>query len=314
MMKKILWFLGVVLTLLFISLATQYHADQPLEKLKQKYTYPESQFTQIEGMPVHFRLLGKGPTLVLLHGTGASMHTWDAWIEQLKGDFQILTLDLPAFGLTGAHPQADYSIEMYIRILHELSSQLKLDTFALAGNSLGGLIAWRYAAAYPAQVKELVLLDPAGFPRLQTTKTPLAFSLARHPIFSKILLKITPKSLFIKSLKEVYFDDSKVTPELTNRYFELFMREGNRKAYVDRAKMKLSSDTLLLSKVTMPTLIQWGREDAWIPVSDALRFARLLPQDSIIVYPKTGHLPMEEIAVQSANDARKFLQSAPRKP
>jgi pimeloyl-ACP methyl ester carboxylesterase len=313
-MKKILWFLGAICCLVLIGLATQYHADQPLEKLKKKYCYPASKFTNIEGMPLHYRVVGKGPTLVLLHGTGSSMHTWEQWIEELKNDFQILTLDLPAFGLTGAHPRADYSIEMYIRVLHELSLQLKLDTFALAGNSLGGLIAWRYAAAYPEQVKQVVLLDPAGFPRPKTTKTPLAFSLARHPVFSKILLKITPKSLFVKSLKEVYYNDSKVTPELANRYFELFMREGNRRAYVDRAKMKLSSDTLLLSKVVMPTLIQWGQEDAWIPVSDAQRFARLLPKDSIIVYPQTGHLPMEEKAVQSANDARNFIQSFPRKP
>jgi pimeloyl-ACP methyl ester carboxylesterase len=313
-MKKIIWLLGGLLSLILIGLATQYHADQPLEKLKKKYSYPESRFTNIEGMSIHYRVVGKGPALVLLHGTGSSMHTWEAWIGELKNDFQILTLDLPAFGLTGAHPKADYSIEMYLRVLNELSIQLKLDTFALAGNSLGGLIAWRYAAAHPDQVKKLILLDPAGFPRTQSTKTPLAFSLARHPIFSKILLKITPKSLFVKSLKEVYYDDTKVSPALAGRYFELFMREGNRKAYVDRAKMKLSSDTTLLTTVITPTLLQWGREDAWIPVSDAQRFARLLPRDSILIYPQTGHLPMEENAKKSAADARNFLQSSLRKP
>jgi pimeloyl-ACP methyl ester carboxylesterase len=297
--------LPTLIALLFFLVMTQYYDDIALVHLKKRFTYPDSKFMDIEGMQVHYRVRSTGKPLLLLHGTGASMQTWDPWINELADDFEIITLDLPAFGLTGPNPKHDYSIVMYVRVVDVLMRKLKIDSFAIAGNSLGGLIAWKYAAEHPSKVTDLVLIDAAGFPRNQPL--PLAMRLAKDPIVGKVMLKITPMSLLVKSLKEVYSDDSKVTPDLIDRYFSLLRRPGNRQAYVDRVKQPLAIDTRQLSGLKMPVLIEWGGEDAWIPVGDATKFKQAIPQAEVKIYPKAGHVPMEEIPTITAGDAKAFL-------
>ncbi len=297
--------LPTLIAVLFFLVMTQYYDDIALVHLKKRFTYPDSKFMDIEGMQVHYRVRSTGKPLLLLHGTGASMQTWDPWVDALADDFEIITLDLPAFGLTGPNPKHDYSIDMYVRVVNVMMTQLKIDSFAIAGNSLGGLIAWKYATAHPSKVTDLVLIDAAGFPRNQPL--PLAMRLAKDPILGKVMLKITPKSLLVKSLKEVYSDDSKVTPDLIDRYFSLLRRPGNRQAYVDRVKQPLETDTRQLSTLKMPVLIEWGSEDAWIPVGDANKFKQAIPQAEVKIYPKAGHVPMEEIPTTTAADAKAFL-------
>jgi pimeloyl-ACP methyl ester carboxylesterase len=87
--------------------------------------------------------------VVLVHGTAASLHTWDDWTDSLKKDYRVIRMDIPAFGLTGPHPDADYSIEAYVAFLGQFLDQLDIDSMYLAGNSLGGNIAWNFAASLP---------------------------------------------------------------------------------------------------------------------------------------------------------------------
>ena len=96
--------LAVALGALFLS---AYRPDIPLTDLKRKYANADSRYLDIDGMPVHYRDQGQGPVLLLLHGTGASLHTWDGWIQPLENDFRIVRLDLPGFGLTGPAPDDD---------------------------------------------------------------------------------------------------------------------------------------------------------------------------------------------------------------
>lgn len=292
----------LVITWFVIS---NYHSDIPLETLNERYTYPDSRFISVDGMDIHYRRSGQGPDLLLIHGTGASLHTWNAWTEILQKDFRVTSVDLPAFGLTGPNPESDYSIPSYIDFLEEFRRAIQLDSFHLAGNSLGGLISWQYTLAHPEQVEKLILIDASGLPLKKSL--PLAIRLAKNPLLGKILLKITPKSLFVKSLKEVYGDDTKITPAITARYFELFRRPGNRQAYVDRARQPFEADTTGIGRITAPTLILWGEQDTWIPVEHAYEFQRAIPRAELIIYPEAGHVPMEEIPERTAADARAFL-------
>lgn len=309
MIKALKYIALLLLLIIGGAILFNYHPDISIERLKAKYTYPDSRFVDIQNMQVHYRITGQGPALVLLHGTGASLHTWEGWTEELKKDFTVVSLDLPAFGLTGPFPDRDYQIRHYTEFLDAFTNALKLDSFALGGNSLGGLIAWRFALDYPQKVKELVLLDAAGIPRQESGESPLAFRLAKQPAIAAIMQKVTPKALFKKSLNEVYGDPDKVTPSLLQRYFELFRRPGNRQAYVDRINQEdVITDPDRLKEIDQPTLILWGETDAWIPVANAHAFAARLPNDTLLIYPEVGHLPMEEIPVQTAKDVRAFLK------
>lgn len=311
-MRKILLFLIAGLILIAgIYLGANYHNDLDADQLRERYAYPEdSGFIEVDGMLVHYRSTGKGAPVILLHGTASSLHTWEGWTAWLASYYRVISLDLPAFGLTGPHPARDYSIAAYSDFLEQFVAEQRLDTFYLAGNSLGGLIAWQYAADHPERVRKLILLDAAGFPR-EAGKSPLAIRLAQNKLLSGMMTKITPKSLLRKSLLEVYADDSKVTDALLERYFELLRFPGNRQAYVDRVQEGWQADIEGLRTLDMPVLIQWGGLDAWIPVGDAHRFKEYLQHAELIVYPDLGHVPMEEAPERTVQDALRFFWGIP---
>ncbi|MEM9322626.1 MAG: alpha/beta hydrolase [Pseudomonadota bacterium] len=289
---------------------TAYVPDRSVAELADWQT-PASRFIDVDGMRVHYRREGPtgAPTLVLLHGTAASLHTWDGWVEALSTDFDVVRMDLPGFGLTGPHVRADYRIASYADFVEDVVDALGLETFALAGNSLGGNISWQFAATRPERVSSLILLDPSGLPPESAREPSLVFRLASTPVLRNILTLFAPNTLYEDSLLEVYADDSKVTPELIRRYRELSLREGNRQAFVDRTLQLETSDPDQLAEITAPTLILWGAQDVWIPVEDAARFEAGIADSRVIIYPDLGHIPMEEAPARTAADARAFLES-----
>ena len=161
-----------------------------------------SRFVDVDGMSVHYRDEGAGPPLLLIHGTGASLHTWDAWSAALSGTHRVVRLDLPGFGLTGPQPDGDYRIDTYVDMVDHFATKVGLDRFALAGNSLGGQIAWRFAARHPEAVNALILVDAAGYPR--SVKPPLVFRLGRVPVVSSLMGHLDPHMLVESTLKRTY--------------------------------------------------------------------------------------------------------------
>lgn len=310
MTKKLKYLSYGLVLLVIMAVWVGYKADVPKEVLQQKYELPSSNYITVEGMQVHYtkeETDNNTPLLVLLHGTSASLHTWEGWVQALQNDFSIVRLDLPAFGLTGPHPQHDYSIASYVDFLHHFLDAIQLDTCYLAGNSLGGYIAWSYALQYPQQVKKLILIDATGFPF--EGNRPFAFRLAQNKLSSPLVRYFTPKSLVSKSLADVYFDDNKVTPALIDRYYDFAVMEGNREAFVARVKTPYVNKTQQLNKLEMPTLIQWGQHDEWVPLDWAYLFAKQIPNTTLRVYDNAGHVPMEEIPTITAADAMLFLQN-----
>jgi pimeloyl-ACP methyl ester carboxylesterase len=282
-----------------------FHRDLPLETLKARYAGPPSKFTQLGEMVVHYRDEGTGPALVLLHGTGASLHTWDEWASELRNDFRVIRMDLPGFGLTGPEPNEDYSAGAYVRFIDSFVSQRGLSRFDLAGNSLGGFLAWRYAVAHPGRVRKLILVDAAGYP--QARPPPLVFRLARIPVLSSVSTRFDPHWFVEKTLRQSYGDPSHLSKELVNRYAELALRPGNRQAFVARVSTREPDSSGEIRLVRAPTLILWGALDVLIDPRDAARFHTEIQGSRLIVYPGVGHVPMEEIGHRTAVDVKTFL-------
>ena len=302
MFKRILLLLVVGLVVL---VASQIRPDIPLDTLKTTYAPPPSQFMALDGMEVHYRDEGQGPALVLLHGTAASLHTWEGWTTALQDSFRVIRLDLPAFGLTGPNATHDYHIDTYVAFLHRFLERLGVERMHLAGNSLGGHIAWRYALAYPEAIDKLILVDPAGYP--SDEPPPLVFTLGQTPILNQLLTLTSPRSLLKKSLLDVYADDTRVTPELIDRYQDLSRRPGNRAAFVARTQMVEENRFEDIRHIQAPTLLLWGEQDFWTPFADAKHYEAALPNATLISYPDAGHVPMEEYPERTAADVRRFL-------
>jgi len=294
-----------------------YRTDIPVEVLKAKYANAASHFVSVDGMSVHYR--DEGPKtdsipLVLLHGTGASLLTWDAWVDNLtKGgtsnhpSHRVIRLDLPAYGLTGPNSDNTYTAGYYSRFLHDFLTKIGVSQCDLGGNSLGGGIAWRYALDYPDNVRNLLLIDAGGYP-LQSKSVPIAFRLATIPVLKDLLVNITPRSLVEKSIRNVYADDSRVTDALIDQYMDMALREGNRKAFISRMATSMSDSTYLkIPTLRQRTLILWGANDYLIPIENAYRFHRDLANDTLVVMPNAGHVPMEELPIQSVRIVRAFL-------
>jgi pimeloyl-ACP methyl ester carboxylesterase len=195
-------------------------------------------------------------------------------------------------------------------MVDQLSDKLGINSFFLAGNSMGGYISWNFAAAHPEKVKRLILVDAAGYP----FKPPMMLELFQTPVLKDSVQYLTPRFVVTHTLNEVYGDSSKVTDDLIDRYHQLMLREGNRKAVVDVFASIAHVDSSKIKQLKVPTLIQWGDADVWIPLENAKKFAGDIEDSKTIVYSGVGHIPMEEVPEQSANDAKDFLLSLIEEP
>jgi len=296
------WIAAIFLFLLLALvtfLALNWRPDLPLAELRAKYANEASRFVTIDGMPVHYRDEGKQgdtlPPLVLIHGTGASLHTWEGWVQALKDDYRVIRFDLPAYGLTGPNPTGDYSLDYYAAFTLQLLHRLGVDSCILGGNSLGGAVAWRTALEAPDRVAGLILVDAAGYPAASQSR-PLAFRLASWPVIRLLFRYVTPRSVIEQSVRNVYADDRRLSEELIDRYDDLARRPGNRQAFLDRmgGGGNSSESYQRIASIEEPTLVLWGAQDALIPVEAAERFHRDLPNDTLVILDGLGHVPMEE--------------------
>ena len=311
LVKKILKIILVSFILVaLLIVALHGHSDMPLENLKAKYAPAPSSFIEVDGMNVHYRDEGNANDsipLVLIHGTGASLHTFNAWAKELKKDYRVIRMDLPAYGLTGPFPDADYSIDNYVRFIKSFLSARGIEKCVLGGNSLGGNISWNFATQHHEMVDKLILIDASGYPT-KVKSEPLAFKIPRMPVIKHVFKYITPRPVVRTSVENVYFDKSKVTDELVDRYFELTLREGNRTAFVDRIKSKNDSTAYRkIKSIKHPTLVLWGAEDYLVPVENAYRFHEDLANDTLVIIKNSGHVPMDESPAESVAAVISFL-------
>jgi pimeloyl-ACP methyl ester carboxylesterase len=286
--------------------------DLPIASIEQQYSSPASQFIQLsDGVRLHMRDEGPrdAPVIILAHGSNASLHTWEPWVGALKGKWRVVSFDFPAHGLTGPSASGVYNGAAYVKVVDELAANLKIDRFVLAGNSMGGGVAWRYALAHPEKVAGLVLVDAAGYPREGGGKPPLVFRIARAPVLGEVFSHVTTRGMLEANLKQVMVDDALVTPAMVERYYDLLMRKGNRQATLARLRAGPDEPDAYKSipSITKPTLILWGELDPWIPMADASRFQSEINGAERIVYPNTGHLPQEERATETAAAVDAFL-------
>lgn len=278
----------------------------PLDEIKRRHAYEDSKFIRVQGMDVHYRDVGEGPVLLLLHGMFSSLHTWEDWIETLKQDFRVIALDAPNYGLTGAHPNGMFK-HIYSDFLNDFTDALDIKDCMLAGNSLGGWMSWEFAGRYPEKVKKIILIDSAGFLfvvpwLLLTLALPGATFLGQRVKY--------PKGAFWAVIKDVYGDRSKVTKEKVDLYYDLSMREGNRTAsarVVHFIRNNFGFRTGYMKNIHQPTLVMWGRKDRWIPLRHVKSFMKKIRNSESIIYDDAGHMPMEEIPDISVKDAREFL-------
>jgi pimeloyl-ACP methyl ester carboxylesterase len=305
---------GVLLMLTALAVTLMHAPDRSVDSLVTRWAPPPSDFMIVKGQFVHFR--DEGPRndpvpLVLIHGTAASLHTWQGWVGDLRARRRVITFDLPGFGLTGPfdgqYPRDDYHADNLARFTLDLLDALHVQRCAIGGNSLGGEVAWRVAAMAPSRVDRLILVDATGY-AFVPEHVPVGFQLARVPGLNRLGEFLTPRSVVEDSVRDVYGDPSRVTGALVDRYFEMMMREGNRHALDLRMEI-VASDLAPegIKALKLPTLILWGAKDRLVPPVNAQRFHADIAGSQLVVLPGLGHVPQEEDAQASVAPVRAFL-------
>jgi pimeloyl-ACP methyl ester carboxylesterase len=312
-MKRFFKYLGILIAILLIAgFAIGYTPDSDPAAMKAKYGSASSQFIDVGGgLKLHARDEGKrdGPVLVLLHGSNASLQTWEPWVAQLGSRYRVISLDQIGHGLTGANPTNDYSPKAFVDTLDAALTKIGVSKFALAGNSMGGGIAVHYVLAHPEKLSALILVDAGGAPNSEPKSTPIGFKVARMPVIKELVRYITPRSIIEKSMHQTLANDAIIDDKMIDRYWELLRYPGNREATGYRfSAPRVPFDAAALGKIAIPTLVMWGKEDQLIPVSAADWFTHAIPGAQEVIYPGIGHIPMEEAAGQSANDVDAFLK------
>lgn len=315
--KSLLLLLAGLLFFLLAGVLASWEPDRPVEALLPRWAQAPSRFVPVLGMQVHVR--DEGPAddplpLVLLHGTSANLHTWGGWAAALRGQRRVIRFDLPGFGLTGPSDEGDYSIAADVRFVTATLDALGLQRVVLAGNSLGGEIAWATALASPQRVERLVLIDAAGYPLDSAStpiSTPIGFRLASWPLLQPLLRNILPRGVIDSSLRNVYGDPTRVTPELVDQYWEMALRQGNRRALGQRLAQVARGQPERIRELKLPTLILWGGRDRLLPLEFGQRFARDIAGARLVVFDALGHVPQEEDPIPTVAAVREFLRLAP---
>lgn len=285
---------------------SNWHDDLPYGKIVAQYSFPDSKFIRVDGMDIHYRISGKGDPILLLHDEQSSLHTWAGWTPLLGEKQQVISVDLPGFGLSSPHPQGSYSAFMYASFLDSFLQKLNLKKVSLAGCGLGAQIAWQFAAESPQQVDKLILLDAPGF---EEKGSSWISWLASTPVINTVLWKVTPQAFVRISLKDVWADDTRVTDTLVQRHFDFSLLPGHRKAFTDRASVRENRPPIdLIERIKAPTLILWGAEDTRISPEHAYDFHKRIRGSLLKIYRNTGHWPQEENPEQTAADVQAFLE------
>ena len=282
--------------------------DKRRAVLERDYLRSPADKLEVGGVLLHVRDEGPpaAPPVILLHGFGASLHSWEPWVRALSRDHRVISLDLPGSGLSPPDPEGDYSDARVVRLLLALLEQKGIARASVIGHSIGGRIAWRLAAQHPERVEKLVLIAPDGFasPGFDygvAPKVPAMMSLMRH---------ILPKPLLRANLVQSYGDPAALTRANLDRYHDLMLAPGNRRALLDRmAQTVLTDPQPALERITAPVLLLWGEKDALIPFDNAQDYLRHLPEARLVSFPELGHVPQEEAPEKTLPPVAAFLST-----
>jgi pimeloyl-ACP methyl ester carboxylesterase len=302
---------GVLFMSAFLSVGLLYGLwapDLELSELRTRYGVTSQDVVRVDGLNVHYKDTGPkdAPVVLLLHGFGSSLQTWDVWAAQLEKDYRVIRLDLPGFGLTGPSPLHDYSERGDLATLTHFVDQLGVASYSIIGHSMGGKMAWSLAAADAKRVNALVLIAPDGFPEAKDIGTkPYAV-----PGIMGMMKFCLPKYLVRKSIEPAFFDPNALSDSLVDRYYDMLRAPGVRAAILERANQTTYTDPVpRLMKITAPTLLIWGEKDRMIPSSNAQSYAKVLPSSKTVLLPNLGHLVQEEQPELALTHVTDFLNS-----
>ncbi len=284
-------------------------ADVVFDDLKSSVPHSQfSKFADLDGLRIHYLEKGEGTPVVLIHGYTSSTYTWKDQFDELAKRYRVIAIDLKGFGFSDK-PDGDYSRRAQGEVVARLLDKLSIQRAWLVGNSMGGETALNMAVDHPEKVLGLVLIDSAGV-KVQG-RTSLAPWYLQMPVVGRLLtaLALTSDTLVRAGLEKSFFDDSKITDERVNAYYQPLRTQGGQlSATRARAQFELYPVEDRIASIKAPTLIIWGSEDELIPLEAGRKLNELISGSKLVVFEKCGHVPQEEMPERVLSEIMGFVQ------
>jgi len=302
----LLVFGGILTAAIVVTGIWAWTPDRSRSELEKRYWDPSMRYIEVGGTSIRVRESGDShaPAIILLHGFGSSLETWEPWARSLSTRYRVVRFDFPGSGLSEPDRSGNYTDARNLELIEQLMDKIGLENATLIGNSMGGRIAWRFAAAFPDRVHKLVLISPDGFasPGFEYGKRP------HVPAALNLMKYFLPRILIRNYLATAYGDPSRLSDSVIDRYYDLLLAPGNRAALLSRMRQNiLEEPSAILRQIGTPTLLLWGKKDRVIPFSNSADYVRALPHVRLVEFPDLGHVPHEEAPGESMKPVEQFL-------
>jgi len=267
-------------------------------------------FAQVCGEAIHYVDGGSGPALLLIHGFFAWSFTWRRNLPVLAREFRCFAPDLRGWGLSQRWPSGGLTLDDQADMLAAFMSSQGVERAALVGHSMGGEVALRLALRHPERVSGLVLVAPSAL--IQRRRAPLERYCLGLPILGPLLVRgaVLNRRFAARSLREGYHLADRVTSDAVEGYHLPARLAGSARTLLAVLRAAdFGASAPRLPEIEHRSLIVWGENDPWVPVSHATQLAKRLKNSRLVVFPECGHLPHEEHPDQFHDLILPFLRS-----
>ena len=258
--------------------------------------FPTDEYINVNGIRTRYLTAGdKGPVLLLLHGFGLSVEIWQHNIEPLAKFYKVYAIDLVGFGRTEKH-EGPYTPSFMVDFINDALTALNLEKVTLIGLSMGGGLSILYTLRFPHKVDKLVLVDSAGLGK----EIIFSMRLMSLPFLGELITKPSRKMAYL-FFKPAVLNPNQLKGQFTDIYYGLFSLPGAQMALLKvlrsmgtilGVKKNILNETMMnLHRITSPTLIIWGRQDAIIPLKQAYYAKEKISNSKLHIIEQCGHMP-----------------------
>jgi magnesium chelatase accessory protein len=261
-----------------------------------------SRFVSAAGLNWHVQVMGQGPVLLLLHGTGASTHSWRDVMPKLSPHYTVVAPDLPGHAFSNPAPKQSLSLPGMAAAVAMLLKELKLEPARAVGHSAGAAILVRMAVERLFAPADLVSFNGAFFPVSGVAGqffSPLAKAVAGASLLQKMFARMADRKAVERLLRDT---GSVIDAEGVSLYQKLFSNEGHVAGTLGMmAAWDLHWVPQDLRNLPLPLHLVRALKDRTISPADADKVARLAPNTTISDMPGLGHLAHEEDPTTAAS-------------
>jgi pimeloyl-ACP methyl ester carboxylesterase len=271
-----------------------------------------SRTVEINGVKLHYLTAGHGTPLILLHGYAETSRMWRPIIPQLADRFMVIAPDLPGIGDSDI-PADGLDMKSAAVRIHDLARSLGVQKAEVVGHDIGLMVAYAYAAQFPAEVTKLVLMDAflPGVPGWEEIyNSPNIWHFRFNGPTPEALVQGRERTYFTYFWNDLAADKNRSLPQADREaYIAAYSRPGRMHAgwayFVSFLQAAKDFHQLSQTKLTMPVLTIGGDKS----LGEALgQQAKLVATDAkVVVLKNTGHWVLEEQPKETTNALLNFL-------